>query len=206
MWSFIVKGGYLMYPLIFCSVLSLAVIIERAISLSRSTLFRAPFLERIKEFLSRGKILEAVEFCEKHNSPLSRVIKVGLLHHDRSRENIKEAMEIQISEEIPQLEKFLGILATLSAVSPLLGLLGTVSGMVRVFSAIEEAGGQVDPGTLAGGIWEALLTTVLGLLVAIPSLIAYNYFTSRLRSIVGEMELASGNLLDIMETLEISEE
>ncbi len=191
-----------MYPLLFCSILSLAVIIERVISLSQKAIYRLPFIEKIKEFITRGKILEAIEFCENYNLPLSRVVKAGLIHHDRSREVIKEAMETQITEEIPQLEKFLGVLATLAAISPLLGLLGTVSGMVRVFAAIESAGGQVDPGTLAGGIWEALLTTVFGLLIAIPSLVAYNYFTARVRALVQEMELASRNVVEIIETSE----
>ncbi len=200
MWSFILKGGYLMYPLLFCSVLALAIILERTIIFSKLTLPRLPFLEKIGELLSRGKVLDAISSCEEYNLPLSRVIKAGLLNHDRDVEIVKEAMETQLEEEIPLMERHLGILATLSAVSPLLGLLGTVSGMVKIFSTIEAGGGMVDPGSLAGGIWEALLTTVFGLMIAIPSLIAYNYFQSRMRSLLREIRLAMKKLIKILES------
>jgi len=200
MWNFISKGGYLMYPLLFSSILALAIILERTIMLHRLSLPLDPLLEKIKELLSRGKILEAIESCEKYNLPLSRVLRVGLLHHERDSQIIQELMETQLEEEMPLLERHLGILATLAAVSPRLGLLGTVSGMVKIFATIEAGGGAVDPGSLAGGIWEALLTTVFGLMIAIPSLIAYNYFTSRTQNLVREIRLGIRKLLQILET------
>ncbi len=202
MWEFLSKGGYLIYPLLFCSVMALAVILERAVSFSRIHINPQIFMERIKEYFHRGRIIEALEFCDRHPVPLARVIKAGLLKHDRPPEHIQEAMELQLQEEVPVLEKYLGILATISAVSPLLGLLGTVSGMIKIFARIESAGGFIDPVRISGGIWEALLTTALGLMIAIPSIVAYNYFSSRVRIMTLEIETASRELKEVITSSE----
>ncbi len=191
------KGGVLMIPIIFCSILSITLIIERAISMRRTRIDSEKFMERMNGLLKRNKVLEALRVCEGENGPVPRIIKVGILKHDRSREEIKDAISDAASFETPFLEKYLGILATIATISPLLGLLGTVTGLIRAFMAIQLKGGLVNPGDLAGGIWEALITTVAGLCVAIPTYIAYNYFVSRVNGLISEMERSGTRLLDI---------
>ena len=198
MWTLIQKGGFLIYPLILCSLLALTVIIERAISLSRAQINKRIFMKRIAELISRNRIMDAVNYCEKYNVPLSRVIKAGLLKHNQTREYIQSSIEKAIREEIPFLERFLGILATITAVTPLLGFLGTVSGMIKVFIQVEASSGLISPKMLSGGIWEALLTTAFGLAIAIPTLVAYNFFLSRSNTLVNEIEDAEVELLSLL--------
>jgi biopolymer transport protein ExbB len=198
MWTLIQKGGFIIYFLIFSSVLSLTVIIERAISLARAQINKRVFMRRLAELISRNKIMDAVNFCEKYHVPLARVIKAGLLKHNQTREYIQESIEKAMREELPFLERFLGILATIASVAPLLGLLGTVSGMIKVFMQVETSAGLINPKVLAGGIWEALLTTAFGLAIAIPTLVAYNFFLSRSNTLTNEMEEASSELLSLL--------
>ncbi len=198
MWTLIQKGGFIIYPLILCSLLALTVIIERAISLSRAQINKRVFMKRLAELISRNRIMDAVNYCEKYHVPLARVIKAGLLKHNQTREHIQVRIEKAIREEVPFLERYLGILATISSVAPLLGLLGTVSGMIKVFIQVEASSGLINPKMLSGGVWEALLTTAFGLAVTIPTLIAYNFFLSRSNTLVQEIEDASGELLSIL--------
>ena len=207
MWTLIQKGGFLIYPLIFCSLLALTVIIERAISLSRSQINKKVFMKRLSELTSRSRIMDAVNYCERYHVPLARVIKAGLLKHNQTRDYIKSGIEKAIREEVPFLERYLGILATITSVAPLIGFLGTVSGMIKVFTQIESSAGLISPKMLSGGIWEALLTTAFGLAIAIPTLVAYNFFLSRSNTLVNEIEDASAELLSLLkgETYESSE-
>jgi len=139
--------------------------------------------------------MDALTLCEQYPTALSRVLKAGLLKHNQDRETIQGTLDKAGKNEVPNLEKYLGILATIASISPLLGLLGTVSGMIKVFIEIENAGGLVNPSILAGGIWEALLTTAFGLSIAIPTLVAYNFFTSHVNTLISDMEDASLELL-----------
>ncbi|HCG77530.1 TPA: hypothetical protein DEW49_06515, partial [bacterium] len=188
LFEMLVKGGILMVPIIFCSVLSLAIIVERAISLNRVQINSRELMGSVEDVLQKNKILEAISICEKTRGPIPRVLKVGILKRDRSHEEIKEAMEDAASFEVPYLEKYLAILVTIATIAPLLGLLGTVTGLIRAFMVIQLKGGLVNPGDLAQGIWEALITTVAGLTIAIPTYIAYNYFVSRVNNFITEME------------------
>ena len=189
------KGGFIIYPLLLCAVLSLTIIIERAITLFRERVNKEQLTNQLKELLSRNKVMDALTLCEQRPTALNRVLKAGLLKHNKSREVIQETLEKAGRGEVPSLEKYLGILATIASISPLLGLLGTVSGMIKVFIEIENAGGLVDPSILAGGIWEALLTTAFGLSIAIPTLVAYNFFTSHGNRLISDMEEVSSELL-----------
>ncbi len=198
MWTIIQKGGFLIFPLLFCSVLALTVIIERAISLSRAQINKKVFMKRLAELISRNRIMDAVNYCEKYNAPLSRVIKAGLLKHNQTRDYIQSSVEKAIREEIPFLERYLGILATITSVTPLIGFLGTVSGMIKVFIQVEASTGLISPKMLSGGVWEALLTTAFGLAIAIPTLVAYNFFLSRSRTLVNEIEDAGVELLSLL--------
>lgn len=190
-----------MYPIILCSIIALAVIIERLYHLYRAQIDIAKFMESISNMLKRNRIMDAIDLCEKTPGPIAHISKAGILNHDRSRQEIKEAIEDVEIYELPRLEKNLGALSTIAHIAPLLGLLGTVTGMVRAFQVIQEKAGvsqPVSPGDLAGGIWEALLTTVAGLIVAIPTLVAYNYLLSRVKGFVIAMETSGTELVNLL--------
>ncbi|MCQ9208334.1 MAG: MotA/TolQ/ExbB proton channel family protein [Omnitrophica bacterium] len=201
MWDVIQKGGPLMYLIILCSIVAVAVIIERLYHLHRARVNIDKFMENISNAIKRNRIMEAIDLCEKTPGPIAHIIKAGILKHDRSRQEIKEAIEDAGIYEVPRLEKNLGALATIAHISPLLGLLGTVTGMVRAFQTIQEKASAfhpVSPGNLAGGIWEALITTCAGLIVAIPTFVAYNYLVSRVKGFVVEMNRSATELINIL--------
>ncbi len=201
MWELIVKGGPLMFLIILCSVIAFAVVIERLWHLRRAMIDTESFMESISETLRRNKIMESIDRCNATPGPIAHILKAGILKHDRSKIEIREAIEDAGIHEVPRLEKNLGVLATIAHISPLLGLLGTVTGMVRSFQAIEQkavALMPVNPGDLAGGIWEALITTVAGLAVAIPTYVAYNFLVSKVDGFVLEMEKSATDLVNIL--------
>ena len=201
MWEFMQKGGPIMWPILLCSVIAFAIVIERLIQLRREQIDTKTFMEQISKLLKRNKIMEAIETCERTKGPIANILKAGILKHDRPRHEIREAIEDASIHEVPRLEKNLPVLATVAHTAPLLGLLGTVTGMVAAFQVIEtkaSAVNPVNPGDLAGGIWEALLTTVFGLCVAIPAYVAYNYLVSRVDGFVLEMERSATDLLNIL--------
>lgn len=206
LWSIVIKGGYIMVPIFICGVVTLAIIIERLIFLKNSRIDSEIFIREIEELLQKRKIKQAIEICEKTNKPVPNIIKAGLLKSDRTIEEIKEAINDSANHQIPVIEKYLGVLATIATVAPLLGLLGTVTGMIKAFMVIEAKEGLVHPGELARGIWEALITTVGGLVVAIPAYLSYNYFVTRVNNLVLEMEKSATRLIDIIFLLKREEE
>ncbi len=201
MFGIIQKGGPLMYLIILCSVIALAVVIERLWHLYRAGINTQDFLGELGRNIKRNKIVEAIDICDRTPGPIAYTLKAGILRHDRSKEEIKEAVENAALDEVPRLEKNLGVLATIAHISPLLGLLGTVAGMIKCFQVIQvkaSAFNPINPGDLAEGIWVALITTAAGLTVAIPSLVAHNYLVSRVNNFVLDMERAATNLIDIL--------
>lgn len=195
-----------MIPIFICGVLTLTIIIERFIYLKNSQIDSEKFITEIENLLKKRKIREAMEKCENQNKPVPNIVKAGLLKLDRTRDEIKEAIDDAANHQIPELEKYLVILATIAVISPLLGLLGTVTGMIKAFMVIEMKEGLVHPGELAGGIWEALVTTVGGLVVAIPAYLSYNYFVSRVNNLILEMEKSATRLIDLIFLLKREEE
>lgn len=201
MWDFMVKGGPIMWPILICSVLAFGILIERLISLRREQIDTQSFMDQISKSIKRNKVMEALDLCDKTEGPIANILKAGILKHDRPRSEVREAIEDAAIHEVPRLEKNLPVLATLAHIAPLLGLLGTVTGMVNAFQVIEtkaSAMNPVNPGDLAGGIWEALLTMVFGLCVAIPTYVAYNYLVSRVDGFVLDMERSATDLLNIL--------
>src|SRR3989338_845713 len=201
MWDMILKGGPVMWPIILCSVFAFAILLERMYHLHRAKIDTAEFMNRVGGTLKRNKIMEAIDMCNNTPGPIAQIMKAGILKHDRPRHEIREAIEDAGVHEVPRLEKNLSALATIAHISPLLGLLGTVTGMVRCFQVIQEKStslSPVNPGDLAGGIWEALITTVAGLIVAIPAYVAYNYLVSRVDNFVLEMEKAATELVNFL--------
>lgn len=201
MFEMVVKGGPIMYPIILCSVIALAIVIERVYHLHRAKIDTRKFMDEIANILRRNKIMEAIEMCDATPGPIAHILKAGILKHDRPRQEIKEAIEEAGLYEVPRMEKNLTALSTVAHISPLLGLLGTVVGMVRCFQVIQEKStslNSVSPGDLAGGIWQALITTVAGLVVAIPAYVAYNYLVSRVDNLVLDMERSATDLINVL--------
>jgi biopolymer transport protein ExbB len=197
MWSFIVKGGPVMIPILLCSVVSLAIIIERFINLREDKVIPKDFFNRIKGLLLEGHINEVLSICSKSNKPIAKIIEAGIMKYYFGRDEIKEAIEDAGRHEIVYVEKYLNILSMIAGVSPLLGLLGTVSGMIKMFNVI-SAGGIGQPHQLAGGISEALITTAAGLTVAIPTLVFHNIFADRADRLTLKMEKSSIELTEIL--------
>jgi len=201
MWELIEKGGLLMWPILFCSFIAFIFVVERMYTLRRVHVDARKFSEQIARSVKRNRIMDAIDLCEKTPGPVARVIKEGILKHDRPRTEIREAIEDAALHEVPLLERHLPKLATIAHITPLLGLLGTVIGMVEAFQVIQEkssAVAPINPGDLAGGIWQALLTTVAGLCVAIPTYVAYNYLTSRVDALVLDMEKSASDLMNTL--------
>ena len=201
MWEFMQKGGPIMWPIFLCSVIAFALVMERLIRLRAEQINTKSFMEQISKSLKRNKIMEALDLCDRTGGPIANILKAGVLKHDRPRHEIREAIEDASIHEVPRLERNLPVLATVAHIAPLLGLLGTVTGMVAAFQIIQSKAtslNPVNPGDLAGGIWEALLTTVFGLCVAIPTYVAYNYLVSRVDGFVLDMERSATDLLNIL--------
>ncbi|MDP2904673.1 MAG: MotA/TolQ/ExbB proton channel family protein [Candidatus Omnitrophota bacterium] len=201
LWQVFLAGGPLMWPILLCSVFALAIILEKFWHLHKIKIDTQEFLRKVLDKMKRNETKEALQICENTPSPVANIIKAGILKYDRPRPQIIEAIEDVSLYEIPRMEKNLTALATIAHISPLLGLLGTVTGMVRCFQTIQAKSVSlhpISPGDLAGGIWEALLTTVAGLMVAIPTFVAYNYLVSRINNFVLEMEKASTELVNFL--------
>jgi biopolymer transport protein ExbB len=182
MFDIIQKGGAIMYPIILCSIIAFGIILERLYYLRRIKIDTIAFMNNIEGALKHNKVAEAVKICEDIKGPIATIVKAGILKYDRPRQEIK-------------------ILATIAHISPLLGLLGTVTGMVKAFQVIQARTIGLNPvsaGDLAGGIWEALLTTAAGLIVAIPTIAAYHYLTARVQDFVFEMERSATELINIL--------
>jgi biopolymer transport protein ExbB len=193
----IIKGGPVMGPILLCSVISLAIIVERCLSLRRHRILRYDILQRIEELLRDRKIPEATTLCKRYPSSMTRILLAAILNHDKTRQEIKEVIEDAGRHEVPVLERYLMILGTIASISTLLGLLGTITGMIKTFNVI-AALGYGHPEALAGGISEALIATASGLGVAIPTFVLYNFFSSKVDALVIEMEKNSLRMLNIL--------
>ncbi len=198
MWVMIQKGGIVMYPILFCSVLTFAIFLEKMWSLRRSNVIPENFLKEVEEFLRVGKHNEALALCSASNSSIARIIYAGLKRIGKNVEQIKEAVSDQGRQEAILMERYLTTLGTIAGVSPLLGLLGTVTGMIKTFNVLALSKKLGDPGMLSAGISEALITTAAGLIVAIPSFILYKYFSSRVDRLVVKMEGISLKFIELL--------
>ena len=188
------RGGIMMYPLALASLLAVALVIDMAIALRKRKIIIPEILAVVKNFSSLKDMDLAKSMCDKYDSPFSNIVKLSLDYHVLSKGELREIIEDQGRQETRRLEKGLVALETIAAISPLMGLLGTVIGMVRVFEVIKDQGiGQTA--ALSGGISEALLTTVSGLFVGIPVLIAYYYFSSKSEDLILDIEKYSNQLI-----------
>jgi len=198
MFRIIEMGGPVMYPIVLCSILFVAILIERLYHYHRARIDTGEFISGIRNILKKKSVPEALSICDATPGPVAHIVKAGILKHDRPKEEIKESIGDAAHREIPRLEKNLNVLATVAHVAPLLGLLGTVLGMISAFQEIQREAGRVNAGDLAGGIWEALITTAAGLCVAIPAYVAYNYLVSRVGALILDMERSAAELMDLL--------
>jgi biopolymer transport protein ExbB len=194
----LVKGGVFMYPILFCSVFALAVFIERIFVLRRKRIIPDGFIRQVEELIRKEKFSEAVFLCQNDVSSISKIFLAGLKNAKKGMWLVKEAIEERGSREALILEKHVSILGTIANLTPLLGLLGTVSGMIKTFKVISVQG-MGNPAPLAGGIAEALITTAAGLSVAIPTLVGHRFLKDKANTLVFEMEEDSIRLVDLME-------
>ena len=197
MFELVQAGGWLMIPILLCSVIAVAIIIERMWTLRSSKVIPKKLLTGIWNLLNNDALTERHITEIEKGSPLGRVLAAGLINRHLSRDLVRESIEETGRHVVHELERFLNTLGTISTIAPLLGLLGTVIGMIKVFTAITVIG-VGDPGQLAGGISEALITTAAGLTVAIPSLIFYRHLKRKLESLVVAMEQEAMKLVEFL--------
>jgi len=188
----------MMWPIIFCSVVAAAIVLERVWTLQDRRVLPRELPKKVWQLIESNQINDKVIAALEQNSPLGRVLAAGLMNRHRPREVMMERLEDTGRHVIHELERFLNTLGTIAGVSPLLGLLGTVTGIIKAFNAI-QAGGMGDPRALSGGIAEALITTAAGLVVAIPSLFAYRLLRSKVDGIVIAIEKDAIRLADAVE-------
>lgn len=182
-----------------CSILSFAVFIERMLCLRRSEIDTNAFIVSLRRVLKEGDVVEAIHICEEAGGSIANIVKAGLVKHNRNKEQIESAMEVSGLIEIAHLEKNARILSIIAHVAPLIGLLGTVLGFIQAFSEMRLSGLVDISATRIGEAMEyALVSTAAGLVVAIPSVIAYNYLVSRVERFVLEMQTASAEIVDLL--------
>src|SRR5207244_3359452 len=186
--DYIQKGGLLMWPILACSIIAIAVFAERFFYLHRTTMHVGEFLRGLANLIQRRNFAEALHECAGTPGPVARVIHSAIVRHDAPRAELKEIVQEAGQLEVPNLERNLNILATISFVTPLVGLLGTVTGMIEAFVTISSHSGLASSTDISNGIYQSLLTTAAGLVVAIPSSVAYSYLSSRVNSLMHDME------------------
>ncbi len=196
------KGGWVMIPIGAVSVLALGLFLERVFTLRRVRVFPADLVQRVRELILARRFSEALTVCQQNGSSIALILSAGLIRQGDPRVRIKEAVEERGRAEAGRLDRFIEGLGTIAAIAPLLGLLGTVLGMIDVFRIVDNytkanPGSPVDPGLLATGIWKALITTAAGLVVAIPTFVGYKYLVTRINRMILEMEECAGEITDL---------
>ena len=198
------KGGWVMWVLLGFSVFALAIMVERFVVLRKAKINVNEFLAKLRKALIVNKSLrDAIKICEQYRGPLASIMKAGLLKYGQPKEDIEKTIETAALHEMARLEKRLVILASVANVAPLLGFFGTVTGMIKSFDALAEQG-LSNPGAVAAGISEALITTAGGLFVAIPTQLAYNFFMSSINKSVRDIETSTNMLLETFGEMERS--
>ncbi len=199
LFEIVLKGGWIMGFIFIASIIAVTIIVDRFLVIKKSKSNIPQFLVKIRGLLKKKDIDGALSYCMEERTPAANIVKKGLKKYHFGHERVKEAIEGAGKQEITKLEKGLSILATISGVAPLLGFLGTVTGMISAFMRIEDLQGAANPSDLAGGIWEALLTTAFGLVVGIIAYTFYNYLINSINKLVLDMEIVSNDVVDIVE-------
>src|SRR3984957_877790 len=196
--EFMQKGGPLMWRILFCSIIAVAVFAERLTYYHRATIQVSEFLRGLSNLIQRRNFAEALHESAGTPGPVARVIHSAIIRHDAPRSELREIVQEAGQLEVPKLERFLGVLATLAFLAPLLGLLGTVAGMIDAFGTIASHGGYATVTELSSGVYKSLLTTAAGLVVATPTFVAYSYLSARVNTMLHEMERAGIEIVHML--------
>lgn len=198
-WEMALNGGWIMIPLALLSLIAIYIFAERFIVIRKASKDAPYFMDRIREYLIDGKKEAAIKVCRNTRAPYAAMIEKGITRMGKPAADIQTAIENVGNLQVAQLEKGFTMLATISSGAPMIGFLGTVTGMIRAFYDMANAGNNADITLLSGGIYEALTTTVAGLIVGIIAMFAYNYLVSRLDKVVNEMEAKTIEFMDVIE-------
>ena len=199
-WQMALNGGWLMIPLALLSILAIYIFAERYMVIRKASKDAPYFMDRIREFLLDGKREAAIKVCKQTRAPYAAMIEKGIMRIGRPAADIQSAIENVGNLQIAQMEKGFTMLATISSGAPMIGFLGTVTGMIRAFYDMASAGNNADITLLSSGIYQALTTTVAGLIVGIIAMFAYNYLVGKLDKVVNEMEAKTLEFMDLIST------
>jgi biopolymer transport protein ExbB len=194
-YSLFTRGGPVMWLLLLIGLVALAIFIERALFLHRGQIRSKEFLNGIKNLLQKGRLMEALTLCEETPGPVAAVVKAGLRHAGDAEPGMRFAIQEAALVELPVLERRINSLAAIAQITPLLGLLGTLLGMIKTYWLFNQGGNYATPAVLAGGMWEALLTAAAGLAIAIPVHLARHFLNGRVRALVHDMEWVGNELM-----------
>lgn len=197
-WELTMNGGWLMIPLALLAIVSVYIFFERFFAINAASRDNSGFMERVKELIKRGDVESALKVCKDANTPAARMIEKGISRIGRPMNDVLVAIENVGNMEIANLEKGFSWLATTAAGAPMIGFLGTVTGMVQAFYQLASAGAQSNVSILSSGIYQALVTTVAGLIVGIIALFAYNFLTSRVNKVMNNLEGKTMEFMDIL--------
>ena len=198
-WDLTLKGGPLMIPIGISSVIAVYILIERLLTIGKAGKAPESFMDRIRESVTRGDVQGARVLCQQYDTPVSRMIEKGLSRSGSPLKTIEASIENMAKLELFRLEKNLSVLATIAGAAPMMGFLGTVMGMVQAFISIAQEEGTISPKLLSNGIYEAMITTVAGLIVGIIAYLSYNYLVTRVSKLVHRMEYAAIEFIDILQ-------
>lgn len=193
------EGGFMMVPIVICSVIAIYIFFERLFTINKANLDPNPFMGKIKELMLKGDVSGAKLMCGQVDTPISKMIEKGVSRIGSPLKNIEASIENVAKIELFKLEKNLSILATIAGAAPMMGFLGTVIGMVQAFIAIAQEEGSVSPKLLSSGIYTAMVTTVAGLIVGIIAYLGYNYLVTRVSKVVHKMEYSSIDFIDLLQ-------
>lgn len=197
-WELSLKGGWIMLPIAIMSVVAVYIFIERYIVINRAAKDEQNFMNNIRDFIHNGRIDSALSLCKNNRTPIARMIEKGIIRIGKPLNDINAAIETVGKLEVAKLEKNLAALATISGAAPMLGFLGTVTGMVKAFYDMSMAGNNIDIALLSGGIYQAMITTVAGLIVGILGYLCYNILVARVEKVVFILEARATEFMDLL--------
>lgn len=195
----LVLGGWVMIPLVLLSFLAIYLLVERLITIRKASSNPDAITDRVREYVRSGDVEGAIAYCKDKDVPITRILQQGLERLGRPISEIQDAVQAAGKHETFELEKKTNLLASIAGIAPMLGFFGTVVGMIRAFQEIQNLQGNVNPSVLAGGIWEALVTTAAGLLVGILALFSYNFLIGRIRRLTNDMERSATDFIDLLQ-------
>ncbi len=198
LWKMMLKGGWIMIPLVIMSIIAIYLFVERFLTINKASKEENNFMNNIRDFVHNGRLDSAMALCKNNQSPLARMIEKGLMRIGKPLSDINAAIENVGRLEVSRLEKGIAALATIAGSAPMIGFLGTVTGMVRAFYDMSKAGNNIDIQLLSSGIYEAMVTTIAGLIVGITAYICYNILVARVEKVVFQLEARATEFMDLL--------